>query len=47
MKKQENFIRENSISRRFDEIIELPKKKLKDEIKILSEDKTKKKTKIK
>lgn len=39
MKKQEFFIRENQISRPVDEIIEVPKKIIKDEIKILSEDK--------
>ena len=39
MTKQEFFIRENQISRPVDEIIEVPKKKIKDEVKILSEDK--------
>ena len=42
MKKQEFFIRENQISIPVDEIIEVPKKKIKDEAKIISEDKIEK-----
>ena len=37
IKKQDLFIRENQISRPVDEIIVIPKKKIKDEVKILSE----------
>ena len=45
MKNQEFFIRENQISHPVDEIIKVPKKIIKDEAKIISEDKMEKRKK--
>ena len=45
LKNKDIFIRENQISRPVDEIIKVPKKIIKDEIKIISEDKMEKRKK--